>query len=112
MRGSYGMRMLECMSDLGVDASSIKDVVDMGCATGEARHGYWHSASGTRKQASQQQGYQHRDTSLHSAHVKHMVDLDNVLMQCGTVKIPWCGKGLLFLKGLVVWAVVLPVSRA
>eukprot|EP00983_Pelagomonas_calceolata_P111162 1159756-Pelagomonas_calceolata.AAC.4 len=35
MRSSYGARMLECMSELGVDAASLKDAVDIGCATGE-----------------------------------------------------------------------------
>ncbi|KAF5829160.1 S-adenosyl-L-methionine-dependent methyltransferase [Dunaliella salina] len=34
MRSSYGARMLECMSELDVDAASLKDAVDMGCATG------------------------------------------------------------------------------
>mmetsp|Transcript_27277 Transcript_27277/g.73716 ORF Transcript_27277/g.73716 Transcript_27277/m.73716 type:complete len:369 (+) Transcript_27277:120-1226(+) len=34
MRSSYGARMLECMSELGVDAASLKDAVDIGCATG------------------------------------------------------------------------------
>jgi len=48
MRASYGQRMLECMESLGVDASSIKDVVDLGCATGEIKLSdgvvpYWQS---------------------------------------------------------------------
>ena len=34
MRASYGARMLECMQELGVNAGQLKDVVDMGCATG------------------------------------------------------------------------------
>eukprot|EP00197_Chlamydomonas_leiostraca_P009764 CAMPEP_0202867472 /NCGR_PEP_ID=MMETSP1391-20130828/9455_1 /ASSEMBLY_ACC=CAM_ASM_000867 /TAXON_ID=1034604 /ORGANISM="Chlamydomonas leiostraca, Strain SAG 11-49" /LENGTH=352 /DNA_ID=CAMNT_0049547519 /DNA_START=24 /DNA_END=1078 /DNA_ORIENTATION=- len=34
LRAAYGKRLHENMADLGVDRSKIKDVVDIGCATG------------------------------------------------------------------------------
>lgn len=39
MRNSYSARMLEALSELNVDASSLKDVVDLGCATGMIKLG-------------------------------------------------------------------------
>ncbi|GIL77539.1 hypothetical protein Vretimale_2936 [Volvox reticuliferus] len=34
LRDSYSARLHECLADLGVNADSIRDVVDLGCATG------------------------------------------------------------------------------
>ena len=34
LRNSYGLRMGECMSELGVDLSRVRKVVDLGCASG------------------------------------------------------------------------------
>ncbi|GLI59339.1 hypothetical protein VaNZ11_001199 [Volvox africanus] len=34
LRASYSARIHECLADLGVDPTSIRDMVDLGCATG------------------------------------------------------------------------------